>query len=112
MDYTSYLIFFSDQMGFAGLCIQCPTSLALQRNSLRQIPIPRSTIETMEQRLELPDPAQYHWEARNIVLRNDGEKETFLRLAWYKNASLLTQHFVRLCPSKITSFPPTKGWYL
>ena len=69
---------FADLLGFAEVCIQCPLSVALERNSRRVIPIPRSTIETMERIMELPEPAHHHWEERSIIVTNDGEKEQFI----------------------------------
>ena len=65
----------SDSLGYAEVCIQCSLSAALERNSKRSIPIPHSTIESMERRMELPEPAQHHWEKRSMVVRSDCEQE-------------------------------------
>lgn len=68
----------TDLLGYAEVCIQCSLSVALERNSKRPIPIPHSTIESMERRIELPEPAQHHWEKRSMVVRNDCEDERFI----------------------------------
>lgn len=47
------------------------------------IPIPHSTIERMEQRLELPDPVNHHWEQRSIVISSESDQEQYLKNAWY-----------------------------
>ena len=65
-------------LGYAEVCVQCSLSVALERNSKRPIPIPHSTIESMEWRIELPEPAQHHWEKRSMVVRSDCEDERFL----------------------------------
>ena len=72
----------ADQLGFAEVCVQCPISVAIERNSMRRIPIPHSTIEGMEQRMELPDHANYHWERRSVVISSAGDQEQYLKNAW------------------------------
>lgn len=69
----------SDQLGFGELCICCGVPVAQARNAKRQIPIPNSTIISMEQRLELPEPLKHHWERRSSVVYNTTTKEEFLR---------------------------------
>lgn len=68
----------TDSLGFAEVCIQCSLSVAVERNVRRPIPIPHSTIETMERVLELPDPSQHHWESRSIVAVNDHKQKEFI----------------------------------
>ena len=77
----------ADQLGFAELCVCCEVGVAHARNRKRQIPIPNSTIISMEQKLELPEPLKHHWERRSSVLHNNGLKEEFL-----SNALLVTLH--------------------
>lgn len=69
-------------LGFVHLCVVCPAPLAVKRNLSRQIPIPQSTITSMEQRLELPDPGKHNWERSRLMIRNEGTKEDFLLTAW------------------------------
>ena len=58
------------------------------------IPIPHSTIERMEQRLELPDPVNHHWEQRSIVISSESDREQYLKNAWY----------TKKCTKNIASF--------
>ena len=37
----------------------------------------------MEQRLELPDPVNHHWEQRSIVISSESDQEQYLKNAWY-----------------------------
>ena len=73
----------TDHLSFAEVCVNCTTSVAVERNSKRMIPILHSTVERMEQRLELPDPVNYHWEQRSIVISSESDREQYLRNAWY-----------------------------
>lgn len=71
-----------DSLGYSEVCIQCSLPVALERNSRRVNPIPSTTIETMEQRMELPDPSHHRWEERSVIIRSDScEQETFIRMA-------------------------------
>lgn len=67
-----------DQLGFGELCVCCELPEAQARNIQRQIPIPDSTIISMEQRLELPDPSKHHWERRSSIVHNTATKDEFL----------------------------------
>ena len=71
----------TDSLGFAEVCVQCPQSVAMERNMRRPIPIPGSTIEAMERVLELPDPSQHHWERQNIIALNNHEIKDFISTA-------------------------------
>lgn len=81
--HTTFLLrcLCADHLGFAEVCVKCPISVAIERNSIRKIPIPHSTIEGMEQRIELPDPANYHWERRSVVISSEGDQELYLKNA-------------------------------
>lgn len=55
--------------------------MAQVRNTERQISIPNSTIFSMGQRLELPEPSKHHWERWSAVLLNNNLEEEFLTKA-------------------------------
>ena len=70
--------------------------MAHARNRKRQIPIPDSTIISMEQRLELPEPNKHHWERRSSVLHNNCLKEEFR-----SNALLVLAHCTLYYPHTV-----------
>lgn len=59
--------------------VRCPLKVAKDRNCLRTIPITESTLETMEQSMEEPDPTKYHWEQRSAAIGNESDKEDFIK---------------------------------
>ena len=81
---------YADCLGFAELCVCCDVTVAQARNSKRQTPIPDATIVSMEQRLELPEPAKHHWEKQSAAVHSNRPKEEFLSHAWL--ATPIHQH--------------------
>ena len=66
-------------MGFMEVCVLCSLEVAVMRNSFRLIPITNSTLETMGQSMEIPDPNKLHWEERSTIVRNESDKEVFIK---------------------------------
>ena len=60
-------------VGFAVAVMQCSTSVAIERNDAR-LPhqqVPRTVIERMAARIELPDPIKRPWEKWSAVLDSE-----------------------------------------
>ena len=75
----TYCLLTTDCLGFAEICVSCDLTVAHDRNRRRQIPIPDSTITSMERSLELPEPSSHGWEKRSHVLfNNSSSREGFL----------------------------------
>ena len=69
----------------------CDLTVARERNGRRQVPIPDSTIVSMEQSLELPEPDSQSWERRSCVLfNNSSSQEGFLTESLSVILSILT----------------------
>lgn len=71
-----------DKLGFAEVGVKCPLPIALARNSARIRPILESAVVAMECSLEMPDPAQHHWERISGVLTNEEKKKSFTDNGW------------------------------
>ena len=94
----------SDSLGFAQLCLICDMTVAQERNSRRQIPIPDSTIVSMERSLELPEGSRCHWESRSTVISNNNCKTDFIRDSLSVTHSYTTIHIMwcdMLCSVKV-----------
>lgn len=76
-------VYFSiDGLGFAQVGVHCSVKVAKARNMQRSIPIPDSTIDTMEQNIEYPESAYNHWEERSIIISSEGSMDQFIHTGW------------------------------
>lgn len=53
--------------------LECPLEVALKRNSARSDPVSSHTIETMFEKMELPEPDKFPWEQYYLILKAEDE---------------------------------------
>ena len=53
--------------------VECPLEIALKRNNLRKLPVSSSTLETMFNRMEPPQPEKFPWEQYYLAVKAEEE---------------------------------------
>uniref|UniRef100_UPI00358E3008 L-seryl-tRNA(Sec) kinase isoform X2 n=1 Tax=Myxine glutinosa TaxID=7769 RepID=UPI00358E3008 len=68
MRYEVYQLAREVSAGFIQIFLNCPLELCLKRNASRIVPVPVMVLQTMAERLEVPDVEQRDWERESLHL--------------------------------------------
>ena len=94
--------------------MECPLEIALKRNSLRNLPVSSSTLETMFNKMELPEPEKFPWEQYYVAVKAEEEisiKTMYVKLYINNGSELKLWVFFRTSKVTVTQFHICKSLY-